>query len=83
VELKTKTEVQEVPMHLLFNLAETVAYKAIDEKVRIRIAREIMQRTQAPTYYLIIIFHHISGFKEEIRACLIKIRPEAMQINPA
>jgi hypothetical protein len=59
-------------MQLQQNIALTAAYSGIREALRVRITREIKQKTQALTFNLISGFHLIAGFKAEIGAGLVK-----------
>ena len=78
-------------MQLQLNAAETAAYNGIEEALRVRITREIKQKTQALTFNLISGFHLIAGCKAEIRVGLMQqegqlttialIKAEAMQIE--
>jgi hypothetical protein len=91
LELKTKSNAVEAHMQLQLNTAETAAYNGIEEALRLRITREIKQKSQALTFNVISGFHLIARFKAEIRASLMKkegqltsiamIKAEAMQLE--
>jgi hypothetical protein len=92
LELKAKTDILDVNMHLQLTDADTAIYMGMEEEARTQITREIKLRTQALTFNLISGFHLIAGSKAEIRSVLIKkqgqlptlalIKDEAVQIEP-
>jgi hypothetical protein len=59
-------------MQLQLNNTETGSYNGIEVALRVTIAREIKQKTQALNFNFISIFHLIAEFKAEILAVLLK-----------